>query len=1699
MNNTYQEFQLAALTWIAQMLGLQVSELSTDMHLDADLALDSIKMMGLMSQLSEKMHEYGHPIDGQGLGGDVIMSFQTLGDIVTFLAGKVGLEKTSPEKINSPEVFSDSSAEQDQPTLMPILHSQYVFMVSRFIADTSALCHSLRLRGVIDIERAQIAWQQLVDRHPVLRCCFKSSGTIRRLSDYQFQLHTHPQVPVIPCVDIRHLEAKAKEQRIEDNFIALLNRPWDLQEWPLHHFSLLQVEDEEFVLFLASDHAISDGLGNQTMMREFLQLYSGESLGAPTSSEFYCQTVEGINQHQDPQEDRWLQDYLQNQGRDTFIWQPDKTSQAFNKHVKRDEHYRNRVYQLSGEQTQALKQQAAAWNVPLNSVLLAYYLKVLCELSPEQETPVILQVPTSGKIYPGVDAAGVLGPFAQNMALSFEPVKAHESTGDLLTRVDQTIQQALSQGIDRAQTIHIAQLLKNTLVFEQGQIPPWLVGVLDSSVKSNIYVPYTGNTYIRSDYDALKVIDYRAGTYNRPGTIDLQQEVFDDRLHVFVNFDSGCFAESAIDQLANAYLDALKSFAHTPVARSSVAQENHDQHVAPDLEILNTLCNIANSVLTVPIDIGDVNKDIEAEFGVDSIERVRIMTRILGDYQQRVDRKILFQARTLAQMAAAIDDHANPQLDTPNLATQGATINAARADNIEPDSREVITLGKQYPEVPYLHFMAQAKARGDAIAVASDTAELSYQQLDELSNQLAHTLYAQGAREGHIIALMCERGPHMVVGMMAIVKTGAAYLPIDPSLPGDRIATMLGLAKADCLVCESAVALQLLDALSASSPIRHIVSVDEYSPMIPMAIEQQWQQINKSQWGQASTEPLAVQTNPDALMAVLFTSGSTGQPKAIMTSHRSYMNRLRWHQKTFQLAVGERVSQNTSCSFDISIREIFWPLMVGGCVCPVEQSTVSNPWLLAEWLQEKHIHVFQFVPSLFSVFVQAMAQESWQFPDLRWLLFSTEPLPVNLVRQWIDRFGMSIGIANQYGPSECAIESTCHIVTERPPEDQLKMSIGYPIDNVHVVIVDQQGQRLANNQLGEIYIGGVQLAQGYLDNQEATEQAFVANPFNDIPGEKLYRTGDLGMFLDDGSLSFHGRRDNQIKIRGNRVELGEVEAVLAQHQAVKEVAVLVVEVEGKLAETMVNGAEHKKLVAWLVGEGKHRDAEVKAWLAKRLPDYMQPHHILWLERMPRNHNGKIERQSLRKQYRQAFAAGDNTPAVVMTDEYLPLGPGQRWLVSHFSPPYQWWGMMRYRVKQPVDVQAFGASVRDLIDRHAILRTVFVERDQQLLQRIMPPGQPLSPPVEYLDACHLSDRQTSSAIDTLAKQFANALDIGLWPLMKLWVVKREDETHDICIVAHHLIADMVSGHIMFRELWDHYAHHVIEPIAASGLNRSPAAAAYGDLVKALQTKEANGELEKDWHYWNNSLQQALAFTADNPEGDNSEATSRCCHAVLAPDISDQLLRYGKRAFNASLHSILLAPWYVLLARQTRQQSIVLSHRMSGRQLENNALTYSQSLGNFAVNFPVAIHMNLQNSWPLHIQQIHSAFAELPCGGLSYDWLSPRLPKTHYPDHRRSPIRINYLGQADSFDSDLFDIDWDAANQRFIPEHQQRSAEIEVWLLFKNKQLHVDIYYSHERYKTHRMETLLQEYLTVVSEMMAHGVVMIKPETLQDRSE
>ncbi len=358
----------------------------------------------------------------------------------------------------------------------------------------------------------------------------------------------------------------------------------------------------------------------------------------------------------------------------------------------------------------------------------------------------------------------------------------------------------------------------------------------------------------------------------------------------------------------------------------------------------------------------------------------------------------------------------------------------------------------------------------------------------------------------------------MIIGILGILKAGGCYVPLDPDYPVERLRYILHHATIEILLTEHQVSEQLISCVTEPLPLQTVLFLDEGERLNKI---NDLTQITTSIWQKHSKESINLCNRPEDLMVILYTSGSTGRPKGVMLNHRGYMNRLEWMQKTFSLKTGDRIAQRTSFCFDISVWEIFWTLMEGATICPVKREVVLNPWEFAAWIKKTKINVMHFVPSLFGEFISAIENESWTFPDLRWLIFSGEALPMSFIQKWLDCYGLKTGLANLYGPTEASIDVTYHIITERPDErTSSQIPIGKAIDNVYLKVLDDQMQPVKQGEMGELWLGGVQLALGYLKDPEKTAKAFCSNPFSDVSGDYIYPESS-NLVLKNISLAIH--------------------------------------------------------------------------------------------------------------------------------------------------------------------------------------------------------------------------------------------------------------------------------------------------------------------------------------------------------------------------------------------------------------------------------------------------------------------------------------------------------------------------------------------------------------------------------------------------
>jgi amino acid adenylation domain-containing protein len=498
-------------------------------------------------------------------------------------------------------------------------------------------------------------------------------------------------------------------------------------------------------------------------------------------------------------------------------------------------------------------------------------------------------------------------------------------------------------------------------------------------------------------------------------------------------------------------------------------------------------------------------------------------------------------------------------------------------------------------------FAAQVRRTPQALAACTAQERVSYQQLDARANRLATRLQALGVGPETRVALLAERGLALLSSLLAIFKVGAAYVPLDPIQPVKRGRLVLQASRASLLLTQEALqprAQQLLEEWEA--------------PMVPqIALLEEWEQ------GEEGVRAPAVPPLPHQLAYVLFTSGSTGQPKGVMIEQQGMLNHLLCKVKELGLQAGDRIAQTASQSFDISLWQLLAGLLVGGSIHILADEVSQDPQRLVEALEREQIQVVQVVPSLLVGMVEVLEEQGEQrmrLQALRWMVPTGEVLPVELCRRWL-RLYPQIPLVNAYGPTEASDNVTHAVIDQVPDEGVVRVPIGKALSNMRLYVVGRYGEQVPPGAQGELYIGGKGVGRGYEGEGGKTAAAYVPDNFGREAGGRLYRTGDRVRMQEDGSLEFLGRRDGQVKVRGYRIEVGEIEEALRSQPGVREV---VVQEWGE--------GEEKRLVAYLVGEVEVR--KVKAGVQERLPEYMVPGGWVVLEELPLSQNGKVDRKQL---------------------------------------------------------------------------------------------------------------------------------------------------------------------------------------------------------------------------------------------------------------------------------------------------------------------------------------------------------------------------------------------------------------------------------------------------------------------------------------
>ncbi len=899
---------------------------------------------------------------------------------------------------------------------------------------------------------------------------------------------------------------------------------------------------------------------------------------------------------------------------------------------------------------------------------------------------------------------------------------------------------------------------------------------------------------------------------------------------------------------------------------------------------------------------------------------------------------------------------------------------------------------KEYPRQKCLHqlFEEQAERTPAAVALSCQDRQVSYRELNERANELAHYLRSLGVGPEVLVGVCLERSVEMVVAVLGILKAGGAYLPLDPEYPLERLAWMLEDSNVPLLLTEE----QLSDHLPT-----------HWGQTI--CLDSEWERITK----QSAENPVRI-VAAENLAYVIYTSGSTGKPKGVMVPHRGLSNLVSAQSEFLGLAPGSRMLQFASASFDAAAFEVYTALCNGAALCLATREESQPGPAMVRLMCEQGVTAATLPPSVLSV------MEPDELPQLKTVISVAEACMPGTVERWAKggrRF------LNGYGPTEASVAATVTGCLEAGGG----VTIGRPLANVQVYVLDSNQQVVPIGVSGEIYIGGEGLARGYLNRPELTAERFIPHPYSADEGARLYRTGDLGRYKASGEIEYLGRADGQVKVRGYRIELGEIEAALRQHPSVKDAVVIAREDEAN-NKSLVVYCVHSDSHGSLVGETWRN--ELRRFLKESLPEYMVPTAFVQLDQLPLTPNGKVDRAALPAFEQMAEKSVSHVeprtaveelltgiwseilkvPQVSLDDNFFELGGHSllaTQLVSRIREVFQLEVPLRLLFEQPtvallaenietllhdsqsvstappiesagrerplppsfaqqrlwfidqlesgsafynmptalhltgkLNVNALEQALGEIIRRHEILRTRFVMVEGEPAQEIC---EAYEVSVAVTDLSGLGERGAEEAKRLAQEEARCPFDLSWGPMLRAQVLRLGEEEHVVLLTLHHIVSDAWSMGVLVKEVAALYS-------AFSGGQPSPLPELpiqYADYA-AWQRAWLGGEtLEEELSYWRGQLGgelPVLELPIDHVRPSIQSYRGGLVSFEVSEEVASKLKTLSQRQ-GATLFMTLLGAFQVLLMRYSGEEEVVVGTPVAGR-----TRTELESLIGFFVN-------------------------------------------------------------------------------------------------------------------------------------------------------
>ncbi len=1014
-------------------------------------------------------------------------------------------------------------------------------------------------------------------------------------------------------------------------------------------------------------------------------------------------------------------------------------------------------------------------------------------------------------------------------------------------------------------------------------------------------------------------------------------------------------------------------------------------------------------------------------------------------------------------------------------------------------------------------------ARGpDIIAVVADSGVLSFAELWRRAGWLADHLGERGVGPESVVGVLAERSLELLIGLVGILRAGAAYLPLDPDYPAERLLFMIEDSGASLVVAQS----DLAGALpSAAVPVLRL-DEDLDQPVVRSATAEPGGQYRRAL--------------PENLAYVIYTSGSTGRPKGVMNQHRGVVNRLLWTQSRFALIPGDRILQKTPTSFDVSVWELFWPLLCGATVVMARPGGHRDSAYLVSALIEQRITTIHFVPSLLRVFLLAAGVEKTQ-GILRQVICSGEALTADLVRRADRR--LKAPLHNLYGPTEAAVDVTARRCGAA--DHQGMVPIGRPIDNVRIRLLDRRARPVPVGVAGELCIGGVALARGYRQRPALTARTFVPDPLaQQPPAQRLYRSGDLARYRADGSIEYLGRLDHQVKLRGFRIELGEIEAALENYPRVAAAA----------AAVGATKAGESRLDAYVVGL-REGIAELREHLGQCLPGHMIPATFTFLGQLPLNASGKLDRQALPapdsrgSEFESAYVAagtaaekclsrlwaaalgvervgihddffalggdsilslqvvaqaaaeglrlgaqdvfqaptiaelarlgsfeselteGEMAAAAPMRGE-VPLSPIQQWFFEQ-QPAEPWHFNQALLLATPtaLDPARLAVAARLMLRRHDALRLRFEDRGGRWRQHCSAPDSTL--PWTRIDLSHLRQGHRSVARDRLVRRAQASLNLSIGPVVRWLLLDHGEQPGRLLWIAHHLVVDGVSWRLLVLDLERTYGQ--LE--AGSQPSPLPPTTSYQTWVEHLMATAGAEARVAEVDYWRHASRPSRPLPVDIDGGRGTVGEAEVVRVQLPVESTQTLLEQAPRAYRTDVQEILLTALAETLTAWSGDRAVKIDLEGHGRQFDGLAkLDVARTVGWFTSLFPLRLELGEVSAGGAHLKQVKEQLRAVPDQGRGWGMLRYLSDGEDVVDKGSAEVLFNYLGQLDGVigSTDMLKLiaeEQPAERSR----RQQRSHLLEISVKVREGRLLVDWEFSRGAHRRQTIGSLANDFI------------------------